>query len=305
VLGGGATRVVMLAVAAALAIAPVARADHDDENLPWPQALPPLPVTTKVQPHGVEHCRRASIRCLTGLERRLRVQWRRFDRTCDHRALFSIAYLRITEGLHQDLARRHPRWFRDRRWFELVITAFSNRWFHWNRSYDHGRHVPAAWRIAFDEAAHGDDNGGQDVLLASNAHTQRDLPFVYAAMGLRARDGHSHKHDHDGVNAFNTRVFDGLEDYYAAHYDPLFNWIDMKPSPLDEIGTQEMVKGWREGAWRNAERLLNASTPAARRRVAQQIETNATVWANMIRSGEVPGYRARRDGFCRAHHVTR
>jgi len=302
--GGGRRRGAPLALVAAaltLALAPVARADHGDENLPWPQALPPLPVSTAVQPHGVRHCRRARIRCLTGLERRLRRQWRRLDRRCDHRALFSLAYLRITEGLRRDMQRSHPRWFRDRRWMEYVITAFSNRWFRWNRAYEHGRPLPAAWRIAFDEWRAGDANGGQDVLLASNAHTQRDLPFAYAQMGLRARDGHSHKHDHDGVNAVNTRVFDQLEDYYAAHYDPFFSWVDMRPAPLDEVGTQEMVKGWREGAWRNAERLLNARTPAARRRVADEIETNARVWADAIRSVEMPGYRDVRDRFCRTH----
>ncbi len=301
---GGAIRVAVLVAVAVTAMAPSARADHHDSNLPWPQALPPLPVSTKVQPHPVRHCRHPSIRCLTGLEKRLRKLWRGYARTCDHRALFAIAYLRITQGLRADLQRKHPRWFRDRRWFTLVITAFSNRYFHWTSAYDHGRRVPDAWRITFDEAKRGDANGGQDVLLASNAHTQRDLPHVYAAMGLRARDGHSHKHDHDGVNAVNTRVFDGLEDYYAAHYDPFFNWVDMKPLPLDELGTQEMVKGWREGAWRSAERLLNAHTPAQRRQVAEQIETNARIWAEAIRSGEMPGYRATRDRFCRAHHVT-
>jgi hypothetical protein len=300
---GGACRAALLAAALALAIAPVARADHHDEDLPWPQALPPLPVSAKVQPHGVRHCRRASVRCMTGLERRLRAQWRRLDRRCDHRALFSLAYLRITRGLRRDIQRRHPRWFRYKHWMELVITTFSNRWFRWNAAYEHGKPVPAAWKIAFDEAARGDANGGQDVLLASNAHTQRDLPHVYAEMGMRTPGGRSRKHDHDGVNAVNTRVFDGLEDYYAAHYDPFFKWVDMKPSPLDEIGTQEMVKGWREGAWRNAERLMNARTPAERRRVNDSIETNARVWAEAIRAGEWPGYRAVRDRFCRTHEM--
>jgi hypothetical protein len=285
----------------ALLVPAAAWADHHDENLPWPQALPPLPVPATVQPHAVKHCRHPGVGCLRDLERRLRAQWKPLDAACDHRALFSLAYLRITQGLRRSL---HSE-FRYPHWFELVIASFSNRYFHWFSNYERGRHVPDAWKITFDAAATGDANGGQDVLLASNAHTQRDLPFVYAEQGMVTPKGASRKHDHDAVNAINSRVFDGLEDYYAAHYDPIFSWIDMKPLPLDEIGTQEMVKGWREGAWRNAERLLNAPTPAARRRVAQQIETNATVWARMIRSGQVPGYRARRDQFCRAHHVTR
>ena len=125
-----------------------------------------------------------------------------------------------------------------------VIIDFSNHYFGYFNAYAHQRPVPDAWKIAYDQAMHGDANGGQDVLLASNAHTQHDLPYIYAEMGMRTRGGTSRKHDHDAVNEVNTRVFDGLEDYYAQHYDPFFSMIDMKPSPLDEIGTMETVKTW-------------------------------------------------------------
>jgi hypothetical protein len=179
-----------------------------------------------------------------------------------------------------------------------VIGDFSNHYFEYFNDYAQGKPVPGAWQIAYDQAMHGDANGGQDVLLASNAHTQHDLPFIYAEQGMVAPSGRSHKPDHDAVNEVNTRVFDGLEDYYADHYDPFFKWIDLKPSPLDEIGTQEMVKGWREGAWRNAERLINAKTPAQRDAIARQIEQNSVIWARFIASGDIPGYRATRDAYC-------
>jgi hypothetical protein len=285
-----------VAVLLALLMPALARADHHDANLPWPQALPPLPVSSEVQPRPVRNCRRPGMRCLRSLERRLRAQWRALDATCDHRALFALAYLRITQGLRADYDELFPH----RRWMQLVITTFSNRWFRWFRAYEHGRPLPDAWRITFDAAAAGDANGGQDVLLASNAHTQRDLPFVYAEQGMRTPAGDSRKPGHDAVNEVNTRVFDELEDYYAAHYDPFFSWVDMKPLPLDELGTQEMVKGWREGAWRNAERLLNAETPQQRREVAESIETNARIWAEFIAGPQMPGHRAVRDGFCQA-----
>lgn len=293
-----------LGVALALALVPAgAQADpFTRENLPWPQALPPMPVSSAVQGHGVPHCRRASVRCMDGLLKRLRRQWRRLDARCDHRALFSLAYIRITKGLRDDLARRHPLLFRYRRWFTYVIADFSNRYFREFRNYARGRPVPESWRIAYDEDMHGDGNAGQDVLLASNAHTQHDLPYIYAEMGMRTPGGASRKHDHDAVNQVNANVFDGLEDEFQQKYDPIFKWIDLKPSPLDEIGTMEMVKGWREGAWRNAERLMNAKTPDERRQVEQSIDTTANVWANLIRSGDVPGYRAQRDAYCRAQH---
>ena len=285
----------------ALFVAPAAAsADHHDSNLPWPELLPPMPVPNDVQPHGVRNCRRASIRCVDGLLRRLRKQFRPLDLACDHRALFSLSYLRITELLRADLARRKPRWFRYRGWMFYVITTFSNRYLQVFSDYATGRPVPGAWRITFDEARSGDANAGQDVLLASNAHTQHDLPYVYAEQGMVTRDGASRKHDHDGVNEVNTRVFDELEDEFARRYDPMFNWIDSKPSPLDELGSQEMVKSWREGAWRNAERLMNARTPEERKRVEDSIEATSVAWAEAIHSVKVPGYRATRDAHCGA-----
>jgi len=299
-----AALVALVAAAALGAAAGAASAAPDAENLPWPELLPPAPVPTSVQPHPVKHCRRARIACMDDLLRRLRRQWRALDATCDHRALFSLAYVRITKGLRDDLARPHPRFFRYRKWLIDVIAAFSNRYFATFQDYVHGRPVPRSWRIAYDEDMHGNTSGGQDVLLASNAHTQHDLPYIYADMGMRTPSGASRKHDHDGVNEVNARVFDGLESYYAAHYDPQFTWIHMT-SPLDHIGTLEMVKGWREGAWRNAERLMNASSPAERRQVEQSIDAGANVWAEMIRSGATPGYRAQRDAYCRARHTPR
>jgi hypothetical protein len=286
---------------ACLALAPASLADHHDENLPWPSALPPLPAPTTPQPHGVPGCRQATIACIDRLIRDLRAQWQGLDASCDHRALFTRSYLLITEGLREDLAREHPLYFRYRDWMIYLIQDFSNSYFRAYDNYERGSGpVPDAWRITFDEARSGDANGGQDVLLASNAHTQHDLPLAMADMGLRTPGGASRKHDHDGVNAINTRVFDELEDEFAERYDPSFTLIDLKPSPLDEIGTMEMVKGWREGAWRSAERLARARSAEERARVENQINTTSVIWANAIRSIELPGWRERRDAFCRS-----
>ena len=61
----------------------------------------------------------------------------------------------------------------------------------------------------------------------------------------------------------------------------------------------ELVKGWRELVWRNAERLLNAEDDAERRQVAEQIQANAANWARGIAAVEQNGYRATRDEYCR------
>jgi uncharacterized protein DUF5995 len=295
----------LVAAGAALAAAAPASADHDDANLPWPAALPPMEVSSAVQPRPVDHCRKASIRCVDDLLRRLRKQWKPLDAACDHRALWPFAYIRITKLIRADLARKVPRWFPHRKWFEYVVSDFSNRYFRAYANYYGGRadRVPHSWQVTFAAADAGDFHAGQDILLASSAHTQYDLPHVYAKLGMRTPDGESRKPDHDGVNEVNTRVFDKIEDEYARRYDPTFEWVDMKPSPLDELGSQEMVKGWREGAWRNAERLMNAGTAEERGEVERSIEVTANAWADFIASGALPGHRATRDAHCRAYHA--
>jgi hypothetical protein len=302
-------RVLLSAVlgVAAFALAPAAGADHHNSNLPWPAALPPMEVSTAVQPVPVDNCRKATLRCVDDLLRRLRRQWKPLDAACDHRALWPFAYIQITKLIRADLAREVPRWFPHRKWFMRVVSDFSNRYFRAYANHYGGRaeRVPYSWGVTFRAAEAGDYHAGQDILLASNAHTQYDLPHVYAKLGMRTPSGDTRKPNHDGVNEVNTRVFDSIEDEYARRYDPTFEWVDMKPSPLDELGSQEMVKGWREGAWRNAERLMNASSAAERAEVERSIALTANAWADFIASGALPGHRATRDAHCRAFHAKR
>jgi hypothetical protein len=298
--GRGAGLVVIVALAVLVA-APVARAaDPFVSNLPWPNLLPALPVPNTVQPHAVDNCPQPALACVQGLASRLQSQWQALDATCDHRAVMSLAYLRITQALAEDLARPTPRYFKDKVYMEDVISAFSNRYFQWFDNAAAGKPVPEAWRIAYDTMAHGDVTAAQEVMLFSNAHVQRDLPYAYAEMGLRTPSGASRKPDHDGVNDINIAVFDPIEDEIAQRYDPWMKTMDAKPSPLDEYGAMELVKAWREGAWRHAERLMNARTPAERKAVDADIESTAATWARAIAAPSMPGLRAQRDAYCRS-----
>lgn len=270
-------------------------------DIRWPQLLPGrTDITTSVQPHPVANCPEATIACVDDLLRRLREQWEPLDAACDHRALWPLAYMKITQGLRDGLTGAAPPAFHHPDWFIYVVTTFSNRYFEAYANYEAGRPLPESWRITFDAAAHGDFNGGQDILLASNAHTQRDLPFVYAEQGTRTPAGVSRKHDHDAVNIVNNAVLDATEEEFAQRYDPFFKLIDQPRAPLEEIGTLEVVKGWRELAWRNGERLLAAKTAPERAAVVAQIESNATLWAKLITASAQPGYRATRDAYCRS-----
>lgn len=297
----------VLALGAAVLLAapsPPASADHHNLDIPWPELLPPGTAPADVKPHPVRNCRRASVKCVDGLVRRLRRQWRSYHASCDHRAVIAYSYLQITKGLREDLARPPgdpQRIVRYRRWMTYLITAFSNMYSAAFRDYDAGRPVADAWRITFETAADGDFSAGQDVLLFSNAHVQHDLPFVLVEMGLVGPDGKSRKRDHDAVNIINTRVFDPIQDFTSAHYDPTFSLIDLSPLPLDEIGTLELVKSWRETAWRNAERLANADSAAEQAEVVASIRSTSTFWAELMSSFEMDGMREARDSWCFAN----
>jgi hypothetical protein len=289
-------------LAALVAAAPGAARSTGTDLVPWPQQLPPADVPNEVQAHGVEHCRHAAVRCVVGLEHRLERQFSRFDAACDHRAVISYSYLQITRGLLADLqGPRDGALVAHRRWMEYLITNFSNRYFRAFHRYARGRPLTPAWRITFETAAHGDAQAGQEVLLFSNAHVQHDLPFAYAKLGIETRSGRSRKPDHDAVNEVNARVFDGIEKYIAAHYDPSFSLIDIPFVPVEEVGALEVVKSWREQAWRSAERLLSAGSPAERAAVAARIRESSTRWAEIISSGGMPGWRETRDEYCRSH----
>jgi hypothetical protein len=296
---GRSQALAVLVVLLALAV-PSGAVAQEAVNVPWERVLPPAPSGTEVQPHPVRGCDDGSLSCVDRVERRLRKQFRSLDRRCDHRVIAALAYLRITEMLRDDLARREPRFFTDKRWMAYVITDFSNSYFDAFSRYERGLPVPEPWRIFYDAATRGETNAVQDLLLFSNAHAQHDLPFSYASMGVRAPDGSSHKPDHDDVNEINVRVIPGVKKEIEERYDPDFRDV---PGPLDEMAGLEPTKSWREGAWRNAERLVNAQNPAERERVATQIRAWSTAWGNAIATPQRPGTRATRDAHCRAHHA--
>jgi hypothetical protein len=292
------------AVALCVAFAPAAAADGIGElesiaNLPWPALLPPLPVTTNVQPHPVPHCAQVSIDCVAATVERLRSL--RDQLGCDHRAIFASTYMLLQQQLLDDV-RRDPTLYTDPAWLpSFVDVHFVNYYFSALADLQAGRPLPEAWRIAFDAAKRGEINAGQDMLAAINAHVQRDMPFVLAEMGLRTPDGSSRKVDHDRFNDTLQRAYQRVVDAIGRRYDPLITVTNAGWNVAGAIGGLELIKYWREGVWRNAERLLNARTPAEQRQVAQSIEDNAAAWARAITTFQTPGYRAQRDGYCALH----
>jgi hypothetical protein len=289
----------LAALGVALASTPASASRVPDVN--WITLLPPLPGPKNPQPHGVPHCRRPSRGCIGVEVERMKALQSRLE--CDHRAVFTTTYLELTRTLRRML-RSDPKLFPHPRYLYAEDALFADVYFKTFRAYDLGATVAPAWRIAFETAASGNANGAQDMLLGINAHVQNDMPFVVAALGLRTKKGGSRKREHDAVNAVLNHAYNRVVKAITNRYDPFVGVSNSPATPLDDFGGLELVRGWREVVWRNAERLANAKTEAEREQIASQIQAYAGGWAQSIASangGLPPGYRAQRDAYCRQH----
>jgi hypothetical protein len=120
------------------------------------------------------------------------------------------------------------------------------------------------------------------MMLGMSAHVNRDLPMVLAEIGLVKPDGTSRKPDHDKVNEFLNLVIQPLIAEAAARFDPTVDDVALNGTTMDETGIMQLLMGWREQAWRNAEAIVNAPTEAARQVVLDGIERMATVEGLLI-----------------------
>jgi hypothetical protein len=226
--------------------------------------------------------------------------------SCDHNAVFSLTYLRVTQEYRRTIG-ADPSFFDDTSFVNYEDTVFAHYYFAAFDAWVAGRieDVPPAWRIAFDAAAAHAVSGSGDLLLGINAHVQRDLPLVLYSIGLVAPDGTSRKPDHDRVNEILNRVIEPLIAEIARRFDPTIDDTDL-PTSLDDTTLFQLLAAWREKAWRNAEALAAAPTPQARNLVIAQIENDAASEARTIMASTAypPLTRgsATRDAYCAIHH---
>ena len=285
----------VLALALGVFAATAAGSTHP-ASVNWPSYLPAMPSPSEIQPTGVPHCRKASVRCVDAQivrMRRLQKQVR-----CDHRGVFATTYLELTRQYRKDLSGGMKKRLQDVKYLYREVALFANVYFESVKRDRRGQPVPEAWRIAFETARTGEVNAAQDMLLGINAHVQNDMPFVIASLGVRTKDGQSRKVDHDLVNEVLDRAYERVVAEVARRYDPFVNTTNAPWNPGDDVAGLEMVKGWRERVWRNAERLLNASSEEERRAVSDDIQAQAAGWARGMAAVQTPGDRARRDAYC-------
>jgi hypothetical protein len=279
-----------------------AHADGLLPYVPWSSYLAGW--TDEYVPSSDNDCVAGRPSCLKGT---LKEQSRIADETagsCSHNAVFARAYVRMTQlyGYTRDI----PGYYQDVPYFNHVDAVFARYYTDAYYSWKNGDRdvVPQAWLTAFDAAKNKKVTGSGDLLLGMNAHINRDLPYVMAAVGLVGPDGSTRKADYDAVEAWLYDATAPLIAEFAARFDASMD-DTADPLGLGNWTLFQVVSGWRENAWRNAEALVSAPTPEARALVAAQIEASANTIAQSLLSTQsyVPllSSTVPRDNFCAVH----
>jgi hypothetical protein len=292
-----------LAVASILAVPLPAAADGDPIFLGWSSLLPPL--DRVYTPDQATDCRHGAPGCVVATLAEMSRRFGPLATSCDHNAVFSLAYLRTTQRYQQAAA--EPRFFADTPWVNHEDAVFGDYYFQAYDDWAAGNRtaVPKAWVIAFDAARGRTVSGSGDLVLGMNAHVNRDLPYVLASLGLVAPDGTSRKADHDQVNVFLNQVVAPLLQEESNRFDPTVDDTNT-PYGLSDTALFQLLEGWRETAWRNAERLVAAPDEATRALVSADIEQYAARQASLLRTqyAYVPPLTTTqpRDAYCAVHH---
>jgi len=238
--------------------------------------------TTEYDPSSSDVCVSGKDQCVDAVIREMERRVRPLDQACDHNVMFGLMYLRTTEEYRRSALT--PGFFTDPAFINHQDAGFAKQYFDAWDSYRAGdmAATPEAWQIAFRQADEKKISGTGNMLLGMSGHVLRDLPHILAQIGLVKPDGTSRKPDHDKVNQFLNLVMEPLMDEAAARFDPTVDDGQVDGTTMDETGMLQILVGWREQAWRNAEALVNAPTPEARALVEAEIERVATIESNLI-----------------------
>ncbi|HSV38632.1 MAG TPA: DUF5995 family protein [Nocardioidaceae bacterium] len=269
---------------------------------PWSSYLPGW--TDEYIPSSDNDCVSGKNSCLHGTLKELRRISDTTASTCSHDSIFALAYLRMTEtyGRSRDIAG----FYQDVPFANHQDAVFARYYTDAYYAYQNGdlSNVPQAWRYAFDAAKQKKVTSNGDLMLGMNAHINRDLPFVIAAVGTVAPDGSSRKLDFDRVEEWLDAATAPLMAEIAARFDPSMD-DTADPLGLGYWTLFQLISGWRENAWRNAEALIMAPDAAARANVAAQIETSANTTAQGLLLSQAYTWplntTTSRDSFCSTH----
>lgn len=291
------------ALAAPLAGLSAVPAQADTLYVPWSSYLSGW--TDEYIPSSDNDCVAGRSNCLKATLKELARIADANGQSCDHNAIFSLAYLRMTQTY--GWARDIPGYYQDVPFANHLDAVFAKYYTDAWYAYQDGNMsaVPQAWQIAFNDAENKTVSGAGDLLLGMNAHINRDLPYVLAASGLVAPDGTSRKTDYDADEQWLNDSTHPLLYEAAARYDSTTNDAS-DPYGISDAALFQIVSGWRENAWRNAEALVSASTPTQYAAVQATIESEATSAAQLIQTtyayDGIINTTGPRDAFCATHN---
>lgn len=299
VLAGAVLALVALVAPVTSAVTPAAA---DTLYTPWSSVLPGW--NDQFVPGSDNDCAAGRASCLTvTLNEQVHIL-NPTGQACSHLAIFPLAYVRMTQtyGWTRDQAG----YYADVPYMNHMDAVFARYYTDAYYAWSSGNRaaVPQSWRYAFDAAQNETVTGAGDLFLGMNAHINRDLPFVLYASGLANSSGVSGKADYDAVERWLNDDTASLLAEMAQRFDPT---IDDTSNPLVNYLSFQMVSGWREQAWRNAEALAAAPDAASRALVAQAIEANAnTIAQGFLQSFAVTPLtqsNATRDAYCARHNA--
>lgn len=262
--------------------------------VPLTDVLPPLYQDAPAEDRAAR-CGADGLRCVQFVEAQL-AEWERFF-GCDHRAVFPTVYRLLTREARRQLE-TDPGFFDDPAGFGFEALAFYELYEQMITDHLAGRAIPPAWETAMAAAQEGDWLGLHDMLLAINAHVQRDMPFALAVVGLQLPDGGSRKADHDRFNRTLNTAYTPIVNEIQRRYDPFLQDLLGEGLLVDNLAAQQLVALWREGVWRNAERLVRHAGSGLAPLTADSIEWQAELTAEVLATGAIPGRRALRRAHC-------
>lgn len=237
-------------------------------------------------------CQQGWPRCV---DRVVRQMTRRFDhlaRRCDHDAIFALTYLRTTEIFRATLRETGYQEPRDVIRQDALFADFYFRAFD---AYHRGTGpVPPAWQIAFDAAENRTLTAAGNALLGFNAHINRDLPLTLYELFLNGTP--ISEEDHFVVNDFLAQV--DFTQEIIDRFDPNY--------PTE--GDSAFIFEWRNTAWINYQRLVNAADAAEVEAISAEIEATAASIAQLfvLTTAYPPGEDSTaRDDYCRANRHRR
>lgn len=270
-------RAAAIGLFAAAVIAAGCSSDRADvRESPWTRIAATL--RPGLDPASPNPCNGGQRRCIDAV---IAEMSRRLDglAACDHHGPFALMYLRVTEAVREDGADLDDT---ERAYVSHLDAVFAQLYFEAFDGWAEGRDesLPAAWRVAFDAAERRRVSGIGNLLLGMNAHISRDLPYAVAAIGTATKI--DEKRSFDGVNVVLGRVAEPMLAEAAERFDPTIAAFRLPVLEIDQRTVSSLLGRWRDDAFRDAQRLLEAETAGSRAAVEASIEDKAAWRAALV-----------------------